>query len=71
MLEHDAAAAFAVALAKQGQRQLDALAVILGRLDQFLEREGLRRDDEQRLHRAGELVDRGRGDQAERAVSVH
>ena len=57
-----------VPLAQQPERRLDPLEVVCGRLGELIERQRLRSDDEQRLDRAGEPVDRVRGDQAERAV---
>src|SRR5581483_10873838 len=68
VLEDDAAPTFAVALAHQTQRRLDPLRVVLGRLGQLLHRQRRRGDDEERLHRAGELVERVAGNQAERSV---
>src|SRR5262249_10275267 len=64
----DPAAPLPVALGEQPERGLDALDVVLGRGGQVLDGQRLRRDDEQRLDRAGELVDRVRRDQAERTV---
>src|SRR5205814_8379758 len=70
LLEHDPAAALAVALGKQLERLLDVGRLRLGRLAQVRERERLRRDDEQRLDRPSQLgggSDLGRN-QAERTV---
>src|SRR5262249_9225284 len=66
VLEDDAAPALAVPLAEEAQGRLDALGVVVGRLGELVDGERPRRDDEQRLDRAGELVDRVRGDQPER-----
>lgn len=68
LLEDDAAPGFAVALAKEGQRGLDALRVVLGRIRELADGERRGRDDEKRLDRPRETIDRVRGDQAERAV---
>ena len=58
MLEDDPAAALREALAEELQRLVDALGVVVGGDRQVFRRQGLRGDDEQRLDRAGELVDR-------------
>ena len=50
------------------QRRLDPLDVVVRPRRQLLEGQRLRGDDEQRLDRSGERVDRVRGDQAERAI---
>ena len=68
MLEHDPAAALAVAVGEQAERELDPLGVVVRRLGELVDRERRGGDDEQRLDRPGELVDRVRGDQAERAI---
>src|ERR671912_507110 len=68
LLEHDPAAALAVAVCEQAERELDPLGVVGGRIGEIADRQRRGRDDEQRLDRAGELVDRIRGDQAERAI---
>ena len=60
VLEDDPAAALREALAEQLKRVLDALDVVVGRDGQVLRRQGLRGDDEQRLDRARELLDRAR-----------
>ncbi len=58
LLEHDAAPTLAIALAQQPERGLDPLGVVVRRLGQLRHRERLRRDDEQRLDRARERIDR-------------
>ena len=60
LLEDDAAAALAVALAQQPERGLDPLRVVGGGLGELGDRERLRRDDEQRLDGAGERIDGAR-----------
>ncbi len=62
MLEHDAAAAFAVALGEQLERIGDALRIILRRVGELFLGERQGGDDEQSLDRAGKLLDRIRGD---------
>src|SRR5207248_10935901 len=68
MLEHDPAAAFRIALPHEAERCLDALGIVVGCICELLHRQRRRGDDEQRLQRAGELVERITGDQAERSV---
>ena len=62
VLEHDPAAALAVALGEQLERVGDPLRVVLRRVGELLLGERQRGDDEQSLDRAGELLDRIRGD---------
>jgi len=61
-LQHDPAAPFPEALAQQPECHLYALPVLAGRLRQLLDRQGLRGDDQQRLERAREPVERVRRD---------
>src|SRR5207244_711290 len=68
VLEHDPAPAFGVALAHESQCRFDALGVVVRGLRELLDREGCRRHDQERLERAGELVERIGRDQAERTV---
>ena len=68
MLQHDPAAPLGVALAHEPERRLDPLHVVVRGLRELLDRQRRRRDDEQRLERAGELVERILCDQAERTV---
>ena len=68
LLEHDPAPSFAIALAEQAQRGLDSLNLVAHGLGELGDPEWLRRDDEQRLDRPRERVDRIRRDQAERAL---
>src|SRR6266508_147655 len=67
-LEHDPAAALAVAILEQPERRFDPFGRFLGGLGQIVRRERLRRHDEQRLERPRERVERTRRDQAERAL---
>ena len=68
MLEHDPAAPLPVALAHEPERSLDALRIVRRRLGELLRRQRRRGDDEQRLDRLGQLVERIGGNQAERSV---
>src|SRR6266508_716607 len=67
-LEHDPRAPLPIPIGEQTARRLDPLAVVRRRLRELLDRERLRGDDEERLDRPRELVDRTRGDQAEWAI---
>src|SRR5829696_2580504 len=70
VLEHDAAASLAVTLAQQRKCRLHPLGLVLDRRRKLLDAQWLGRDDEQRLDRVGEAVDRIGRDQAERSVDV-
>ena len=68
VLQHDPAAPLAVPIGEQPERELDPLDVVRGRVGELFDRERRRGHDEQGLERPGELVDRVRGDQAERTI---
>src|SRR5205814_8981536 len=69
LLGHDPAPPLAIPVGEQPERDLDALPLVLARSGKVLRRQRLGCDDEQRLDRPGELVDRTVGlDQAERTV---
>ena len=68
VLEHDPAPALAVALGEEAERELDPLRVVRGRVGELVDRQRRRGHDEEGLERPGELVDRVRGDQAERTI---
>src|SRR5205814_1569268 len=57
-----------VPLAHEPERCLDPLDVVVGGLRELLDGQGGGRDDEQRLERTGDLVERILCDQAERTV---
>src|SRR5205823_4596155 len=67
VLEDDPAAPLAVALTEQLESLVDASGIVVGRLGELLHLERLRGNDEQRFDRPGELFDRVRRDQPERA----
>jgi hypothetical protein len=58
LLQHDSAAALAVALGQQAERRLDALAVVVRGRDELLHGQRRARNHQQRLERARELVER-------------
>ena len=70
VLEHDPAPRLGVALPEQPEGSLDTLDVVGRGVRELGGGERSRRDDEERLDRPRELVDRVGGDQAERAVHV-
>src|SRR5262249_8706176 len=68
LLEHDPAAALPVAVLQQAESRLDALRRLLRRCAQLVDRQRRRCDDEQRLERPREAVERVGRDQAERTA---
>ena len=73
MLEHDPASPLGKALAHEAQRVLDPPRVVVCGFGKLLDRERRGGDDEQRLDRPGEPVERitvlkAASDQAERTV---
>src|SRR5581483_3938236 len=68
VLQDDPAAPFGIALADEPDRGFDPLRVVVRSRRQLVDRERRRRDDEQRLERPRELVERIGCDQAERTV---
>ncbi len=69
-LEHDPAPALAIATGEQPDRGLDPLLLFVSRAAQLLDRERLRRDDEQRLDDPGETID-GVVDEVELTLGAH
>src|SRR5262249_37416398 len=68
LLEHDPAASLAMAILEQVESRLDTLRRLLCGSTELLDRERRRGDDEQRLERPPEPVERVGGNQAERTV---